>query len=111
MIADRQTDRQTDRHACRNTPRSPIGGGLVIVTLVDPTVGGVALCMQLRAVQQSIGISCAPGPQPAAGLLLWAHAMAGTDGRTDGRTPYRYTDPAPHIMLAVPISWWPACTE
>jgi len=85
MIADGQTDRQTDRHACRNTPRSPIGGGLVIVTLVDPTVGGVALCMQLRAVQQSIGISCAPGPQPAAGLLLWAHAMAGTDGRTDRR--------------------------
>ena len=31
---------------------------------------------------------------PTAGLLLLAHV------RTDGRTPYRYTDPAPHTMRA-----------
>jgi len=35
------------------------------------------------------------------GLLLCAHA--GTDGRTDGWTPYGFIDPAPHIMRAVLI--------
>ena len=39
-------------------------------------------------------------PAPA-GLLLCAHA--GTDGRTDGWTPYGFIDPAPHIMRAVLI--------
>jgi len=29
----------------------------------------------------------------------------GTDRRTDGWTPYRYIDPALHIMRTVPIKW------
>ena len=44
-----------------------------------------------------------PGPQhssdpTALGLLLWAHAG------TDGRTQYRFIDPALHTMRAVPIT-------
>ena len=38
----------------------------------------------------------------AAGLLLWIHA--GTERRTDGRTPYCYIDPARHTMQAVPVT-------
>ena len=37
----------------------------------------------------------------AAGLLLWAHA--GTDRRTDGRTRYRFVEPASRTMQAVSI--------
>jgi len=29
-----------------------------------------------------------------------------TDGETDGRTPDRYIDPAPHTVRAVPITNW-----
>jgi len=39
------------------------------------------------------------GRAAIAGLLLCAHAW--TDRR---RTPYRYTDPAPHTIRAMPIS-------
>jgi len=53
-------------------------------------------CCSPLAVQQSIDISCPPGPQKV-GLLLWAHAG------TVGWTPYRYTDPALHTMWAVQI--------
>jgi len=48
----------------------------------------------LRAEQQSIDISCAPGPQQ--------QICRQTDRQTDGRTPFRYTDHAPHTMRAVP---------
>ena len=41
-------------------------------------------------------------PLAVEALLLCNHA--GTDTRTDGRTPYRFIDPAPHTMSAVPIS-------
>jgi len=30
--------------------------------------------------------------------------MEQTDGRTDGRTPDRYTDPAPHTMRVVSLT-------
>jgi len=59
-------------------------------------------------LQQSIDISPIPvrwahSSKPAVeALLLCNHA--GTDRRTDGRTPYRFIDPAPHTMSAVPIS-------
>ena len=36
----------------------------------------------------------------------------GTDGRTDGRTPERYREPAPHTMRAVPIiDVWKRCKK
>ena len=54
-------------------------------------------------LQQSIVISCPPvhsSKPTAAGLPLWDHA--GTDRRTDRRTPYRFIDPAPPTVRAVP---------
>ena len=33
-------------------------------------------------------------------------SIDGTDGRTDGRTPDRYIDPAPHTMRAMPLYNW-----
>jgi len=53
---------------------------------------------------QSIDVSCPPAhsSKPAAAdSLLWAHA--GADRRTDGRTPCRFIDSAPHTMRAVPM--------
>ena len=40
-----------------------------------------------------------PAPAARGGQLMWQ-----TDGRTDGRTPSRYINPAPHTTWAVPIS-------
>jgi len=54
------------------------------------------------AVQQSIDISQPPGPQQQTRRTLMQRAN-GTDRRTDGRTPYRYTDPALHTVRAGPI--------
>ena len=56
---------------------------------------------------RSISLACRPHiSRPAvAGLLPFAHA--GTDRRTDGRTPYGFTrciNPAPHSMRAVPMT-------
>jgi len=51
----------------------------------------------LRAGQQSIDVSCAPGPRQ--------QICRQTDRQTDGRTPFRYTDHAPHTMRAVPRMW------
>jgi len=43
-----------------------------------------------------------PGPQQQTSRTLLQRAN-GTDGRTDRRTPYRFIDPIPHTMRAVPI--------
>jgi len=60
----------------------------------------LALAGRTPLLQQSIDISCPSGSSKpaAAGLLLWVHAGRDTqtDRRTDGQTPGRYIDPAPH---------------
>ena len=44
-----------------------------------------------------------PAERPAANSLHAAAAVHRRDRQTDGRTPYCYTDPAPHTMRTVPI--------
>jgi len=53
-----------------------------------------AFARRTPLLQQPIGISCPPGPQKAASPC-W-------DRETDGRTPYRFIDHAPHTMPAIP---------
>ena len=48
-------------------------------------------------LQQSINISCPPGPQQQTCRTL-LHQTNGTNGLTEGRTSYRFIDPAPHTM-------------
>jgi len=45
-------------------------------------------------VQQSIDISYPPGTQQQTRRTLLQRAI----GTADGRTPYRYIDPGPHIL-------------
>ena len=58
-------------------------------------------------LQQSIDISFPPGPQQQTRRSDMQRSIGGTerqtDGQTDGRTMYRYIDPAPHTMRATPI--------
>ena len=57
------------------------------------------------AVQQSIDISYQSGLQQQTRCTLLQRANGTderTDRQTDGRTPYRYIDPAPHTMREVP---------
>jgi len=56
------------------------------------------------AVQQSIDISCPPGPQQQTRRTLLQRSTAGTDRWKDGRTPYRYTDPAAYYKREVSIN-------
>ena len=44
-----------------------------------------------------------PAERPAANSLHAAAAVHRRDRQADGRTPYCYTDPAPHTMRTVPI--------
>jgi len=55
------------------------------------------------AVQQSTDVFCPPGPQQQTrnSSVRWPD---GTDGRTDGRTLDSCIDPAPHTVLAAPIT-------
>ena len=57
--------------------------------------GAVAAGRRPLAVQQSIDISCPPGPQQQI-----RRRSIGWDRQTDRRTPDRCIDPAPHTMLA-----------
>jgi len=41
--------------------------------------------------------------QQTSRTLLLLLSIDGTDRRTDGRTPERYIDPAPHTMLAASV--------
>jgi len=56
---------------------------------------------------ESFDISCSPGPKQQTRSNAVRRAN-GTDRRanrhTDGRTPYRYIDPAPRALRAVPIT-------
>ena len=47
---------------------------------------------------------CAPGPQQQTRRSGVRRPNAGTDRQTDGLTPDRCIDPAPHTMRAVPIT-------
>jgi len=49
-------------------------------------------CCWAPAVQESIDISCPPGPQQQTRRTLLQRSIGGTDKRTDRRTPYRYID-------------------
>jgi len=58
------------------------------------------------AEQQSIDISCPPGPQQQTRRTLLQRSN-GADTRTDdGRTQYRFVEPAPHTAPAVPEMYW-----
>jgi len=53
------------------------------------------------AVQQSIDIPCAPGPQQQTRRTTCRSRRM---GQTDGRTPHRYIDPASHSLRVVPTT-------
>jgi len=53
------------------------------------------------AVQQSIDISYPPRPQQQTRRTLLLQVTE-WDRQTDGRTPYRFIDPAPHTMRIAP---------
>ena len=63
-------------------------------------------CCWAPVVQQSTDISCPPGPQQqtcSSGLAaIGPRWVRQTDRQTNGRTPYRYVDPAPHTAPVVP---------
>ena len=72
-----------------------------------------AFARRTPLLQQSIDISPvsrAPSSKPAAAILL-VLARAGTERRTDGRTPYCFIDPAAHIMRAMPIKVQHFCAK
>jgi len=58
------------------------------------------LFRRLITRQQSVDISFSPGPQQQTRVEA---ERGGRMGKTDGRTLYRYMDPAPRTMRAVPI--------
>ena len=60
------------------------------------------ICCWALAMQQSIDISCPPGPEQQ--TQQWSAAGKQWDKRTDGRTPDQYIGPAQHTTRVVPIS-------
>jgi len=74
------------------------------VTLLAFAAGrraAVRRCCWAPAVQQSIDISCPPGPQQQTHRALLQLSIAGTDRPSGGRTPYRYIDPAAYYASSV----------
>jgi len=63
----------------------------------------VLLLLGVRRPPLSINISCSHGAQQQSRGTPLLRSNDGTDKRTDGRTPNRYTDYAPHNMRPVPI--------
>ena len=79
---------------------------IIIITYGD-NVAGPAFTGRAAKSNQPISPACqAHSSKPtAAALLSWSHA--GTDVRTDGRTPDRCIDPARRTMRAVPtMQYW-----
>jgi len=65
------------------------------------TLDMLAFAAAAPSVQQSIDISYRPGPQQQTRRTLLRRSITGADTVTaDGRTPYRYTDPAACYMRA-----------
>jgi len=72
-------------------------------TLAD-SVALPAFAAERRAAARlrlTAGPPTAANPHAAAGC---GGQMGQTDRQTDGRTPYRSTEPAPHTMLAMPLN-------
>jgi len=114
LWTDKQTQRHTDRHAHHNTPLPYRGRSenqqdtrmqhstskSVFSFLRQLTTWHCPHLLLLSAGQQSIDISCSPDPQQQTRSIGERR-----DRQTDGRTPYRYIDPIPHITTrAVPKS-------
>jgi len=53
-----------------------------------------AALLPLAAARAAVDITCPPGPQQQSRRTMLLRSIAGTDRRTDRRTPYRYVDPA-----------------
>ena len=65
------------------------------------TLDMLAFAAAAPSVQLSIDISCRPGPQQQTRRTLLRRSITGADTVTaDGRTPFRYTDPAACYMRA-----------
>ena len=58
------------------------------------------LLLGARRPPLSIDISCPHGAQQQTRRTLLLRSNNGTDGRTDGRTPDRYIDPAQHTVVS-----------
>jgi len=61
------------------------------------------LLLGVRRPPLSINISCSHGAQQQSRGTPLLRSNDGTEKRTDGRTPNRYTDYVPHNMRPVPI--------
>ena len=61
------------------------------------------LLLGARRPPLSIDTSCPHGAQQQTHRTPLMRSNDGTDRRTDGRTPDRYTDRAPHTVWSMPI--------